>query len=391
MESGTQGKRGEHVKIMLVAGDVAGDSCGADLAKTILHRIPQARLFGMGGNLMKEAGVRLLFNPTTLNTLGLVEGVIAGQIMRRVLTRLGEVMERHRPDVVVLIDFPQFNLKLGQVAKSQGLPVLFYLGPASWPNSRFRPPKVLEATDKVLSVFPFDGEPFRKGGVDVSFIGHPIVDKMSRPPSKAAIRKKLGIAEETVINYCPGHRLEMVKKVLPLMVKAGQRLLEEKPEVRFLLPLAVNLRREDVLPLTLDLPTLKIVDGPLEEVLPAGDLTVCSCGSISLVAAFLEQPLIAFYRAPTWSMGRFLKKREGLCLPNYLAQKPIVPELDLADTTPEKLAAVMLELLDDQTRRAQMAQDLRQVAATLGPPGALDRVVDTILALGAPVKQRGHG
>lgn len=359
------------MKIMLIAGDAAGDASGAELAKAVLQAAPQARLFGMGGALMKEAGVRLLFNPTTLSTLGLLEGVKTGNIMRRVLLRLGDVMAKQDPKVVVLIDFPHFNLRLGQMAKAKGIPVLFYLSPASWPNARVRPGKVLEASTKIATVFPFDLEAYQRAGADIEHVGHPLLDQM--PPAKSPT--------EGLVCLCPGSTLEDMRRNLPPLIKGAAKVKEAREEVDFVLPLPPNIAREDLDRILKGDHPLKVQPGRQLDILGTAQIAVSDSGSAALEAAYAGVPLIAVYRSPLFGVEKLWRRPGFMSLPNLLAERQVVPEYCLGEMGAGRLAGEIESLLDDEGRRQAMAADLGTIIQSLGPPGALTRMVGMILEL----------
>lgn len=359
------------MKIMLIAGDAAGDASGAELAEAVLQAAPQARLFGMGGPLMKEAGVRLLFNPTTLSTLGLLEGVKTGNIMRRVLLRLGEVMAKQDPKVVVLIDFPQFNTKLGQMAKAKGIPVLFYLSPDSWPNARARPGKVLEAATKIVTAFPFDVDPYQQAGADIEYAGHPLLEQT--PPAKCP--------SEGVVCLCPGSTMEDMRRNLPSLLKGAAKVKKARGEVDFVLPLPPSIPREDLDRILKDDPPVKVQLGRQLDVLGTAQLAVCDCGAPSLEAAYAGVPLIAVYNSPLFCVEKLWRRPGFMSLPNVLAGRQVVPEYCLGEMGSGRLAGEIESLLDDETRRQAMAADLGSVIESLGPPGALTRMAGAILEL----------
>ncbi|NLN17593.1 MAG: hypothetical protein GX182_09825 [Firmicutes bacterium] len=359
------------MKIMLIAGDAAGDASGAELAEAVLQAAPQARLFGMGGALMKEAGVRLLFNPTTMTALGLLEGVKKGNIMRRVLLRLGEVMAKQDPKVVVLIDFPQFNVKLGQMAKAKGIPVLFYLSPASWPNARARPGKLLEAATKIVTVFPFDVDPYQQAGADIDHVGHPLLDQV--PPANSPT--------EGVVCLCPGNTLEDMRRNLPSLLKGALKVKKAREEVDFVLPLPPNIPRDDLDRILKGDGTIKVQPGRQLDVLGRAELAVCDCGAPALEAAYAGVPLIAVYNSPLFCVEKLWRRPGFMSLPNVLAGRQVVPEYCLGEMGSGRLAEEIETLLDDEKRRGAMAADLGSVIERLGPPGALTRMAGAILEL----------
>lgn len=370
-------------RILLSVGEASGDMHAADLVEAIKRRQPSVQLFGMGGPLMRDAGVDLLFNPTSMSTVGFVEALRSVKVLRRVLDRIGAAIDERKPDVIVCVDFPGFNLKLAAMAHRRGIPCVYYLSPSVWAWGRGRADRLKRLGVKVCAVFPFEEAVFREVGAAVKFIGHPLLDRVQPQLSREAVRNELGIAaEERLIALLPGSRGQELQLLLPRMLQAAAIVHGARPDTKFVLPVAHTLTAQSVkghLPAQARLP-LAIIEGRTYDMLHAADAGLLSMGTATLEAALLGLPHVACYRVagPTYIVAKSLLKVEHLALPNIIADRRIVPELIQSDVTGKKLAEALLPLLDAE-RNAELKADLAQMRAALGEPGAADRAAGIIL------------
>lgn len=381
------------MKIMMVAGEASGDMHGAHLAREIQRREPRARLFGMGGKLMQQAGVRLLFNPTSISVIGFVEAIRSVKVLRRVLARFAGVLDRQAPDAVVLIDFPEFNMRLGEMAKERGIPVVYYFSPSAWAWRKGRAKKVAEHATTVCAVFPFEAEVYREAGARVEYVGHPLIDIVKPALDREGAREAFGCGgADPVVALLPGSRRQEIDNHLTPMIQAAKRFANEFPNVKFLLPLAHTVDRERVaMKMPEELP-LTIVEGRVHDVLQAADFGVAAMGTVTLEAALVGTPIVGIYRvsASTAWIVRRLYTGEYIALPNIIAGRAIVDELLQDDVTPERILGAMKELTLPE-RRAAIAEGYNEVRRRLGGPGAVGRAAEAVLraARGEAAGERG--
>lgn len=370
-------------RILISAGEASGDMHAADLVRALKQRRPDVELFGMGGPLMRDVGVELLFNPTSMSTVGFVEALRSVQVLRRVLDRFGTAMDERHPDVVVCVDFPGFNMKLAEMAHRRGIPIIYYLSPSVWAWGKSRGEKLKRLGAKVLAVFPFEEQVFREIGAEVEFIGHPLLDRVQPQQTGEEVRRELGIPpDDTVIALLPGSRGQELKLLMRRMLQAASYVYESRPNTKFILPVAHTLTAQKVknyLPPGGRLP-LAIIEGRTYDMLNASDAALLSMGTATLEAALLGVPHVACYRVagPTYMMAKSLLKVEHFALPNIIAGRTVVPELVQGEVTGKKLANALLSLLEPE-RYATVKEDLAQVKADLGEPGAVDRAAAIIL------------
>lgn len=397
------------IKIMLAAGEASGDLHGAALAAELLRRRPDLELFGMGGVKMREAGVKLLFNPTTLSTIGFAEALKNAHLLRRVLARFGEAIAAEKPAAVVLIDYPGFNMRLAEMAHAAGVPVAFYFSPSAWAWGRGRADRVARSAAKVLAVFPFEADVYRAAGCDVEFVGHPLLDIVPADLSRDAARRALGLPDDDApdaaagggrrgrrtVALLPGSRKQEIETLLPPMLEAA-RLLGEG--YRFVIPIAPTIDRAEVEhhinrcrgQAGLD---IRLGEGLVHEALAASDLAITASGTATLEAAILGTPMIIVYRVSgsTYLLAKMVLRVPFIGLPNIVAGRVVVPELVQHEATPGKIAACARALLDDPERLAAMRRDLLEVHQRLGEPGAVGRAASSILQMASARQGRGAG
>ncbi|MBE3574924.1 MAG: lipid-A-disaccharide synthase [Firmicutes bacterium] len=369
---------------MLSAGEASGDLSGAHLAQALRRLQPGLRLFGMGGARMKAAGVRLLFNPTELSTIGFLEVVRNYTLLRRLLTRLSEVAAHQRPDALVVIDYPGFNLPLAELVRKQGIPVVFYFSPGAWAWGAGRAARVAAMGAWVAAVFPFEAEFYRQAGAKVEFVGHPLPAMVKPRWSGAEARRRLGFREDApLFVLMPGSRQQEIRLLLPPLLAAAAGLGSAIPGLQWGLPLAVTIPRDRVEEHLARYPQVpvRIVEDATYELLAAADLGLICSGTATLEAACLGVPMLIVYRTSlsTYWLSRLLLHLPYVGLPNIAAGRQIVPELLQDACTPQRIAAQALALWQDQSRRAQMRAALLETVSRLQGEGAVERAAGLIL------------
>lgn len=380
------------MKVMIVAGDPSGDVYGGALAQALRTRRPGIRLFGMGGPHMRKAGVRILFPLTGLSSVGVVEGLRNVPILKRLLGRMGDVLENQRPDVVVLIDFPGFNMKLGELAKEKDVPVVFYFSPSAWAWGKGRAQKVAATATRVCAVLPQEDEVYRDAGASVTFVGHPLLDLIRVSDSPASFRREVDLTDaKPLIALLPGSRRQELRTLLPAMVRAIPLIQEELPQARFAAAVAPDFRAEELEAIATAAGAKpggpgwpRWVENRQHDVLAAADLAVIASGTATLEAALLGTPMVAVYKvAPsTYALAKMLVKTEFVALPNIIAGQAVVPELLQHDATPTRIAQQVIALWQDEEARETMRSQYDEIRRRLGGPGAVERAADAVLEVG---------
>lgn len=366
------------MKVMIVAGEASGDIYGARLAEKVKLLRPDAEIFGMGGMSMQAAGVRLLFNPTALSAVGLAEAVRNVAVLRRVLTRAIEALGSEAPDCLVLIDFPEFNMRLADAARRCGVKVVYLFPPTAWAWRRGRAKKIARTVTKVASVFPLEAEVYREAGASVEFVGHPLLDLVepARPGDREAAREDLGLESAKVVGILPGSRSQEIRLLLPPLLDAAARIARAKPEVGFVMPLAHTVSGEHVRArVEASGVSVRVVPGQAHRCMAASDALMVVSGTATLEAAIIGTPMVVVYRisSSTWALGKLLVTIPYISWPNILSGKKIVPELLQGEASGPRIASEILRILDDPELANRMAADLAETRAKLGSAGALDR------------------
>lgn len=370
-------------KVMIVAGEASGDLHGSHLIQAAAEHHPELSFFGVGGDKMAAAGCRIVFPSDELSVMGVVE--VARQlpkIFRRFRQLKKILLGPAPPDLLVLIDFPDFNLRLAKVAKAAGIPILYYISPKVWAWRSGRAKIIAERVDRMALIFPFEEKIYIPLGVTAEYVGNPLLDEFSHNQPQGGLRSKLGIgADEPVVGIFPGSRNSELQYILETLVATAERIHAEKPAVKFILPVAPSLSRpllEERFSRT-KLP-ISIVEENIYEVATACDAVLTVSGSVTLQLALVGTPMAILYKvAPlSYHIGKFLIKISSFGLPNIVAGRKIVREFIQDGADPEPLCMEMLRLLDDQDYREKMEHDLQEVRQLLGQPGCSVRVADII-------------
>lgn len=369
-------------KIMISAGEASGDVHAAALTKEILKIDPTAQVYGMGGDGLRAAGGEVLFDIKDHGVMGLVEIILKLPSFFRLRSDFAKVMDQRRPDCLVTIDYPGFNMRLAKVARDKGIPVIAFIAPSAWAWRKGRAKKVAKLVNKVAAIFPFEYEVYKEAGADTEFMGHPLVDivKPNLSPAEAAV--KAGKHEgRPLVLLLPGSRLQEIQRLLPAMLEAAKLVLEANPEVEFTMPRAGTIPREM---LEEEIKRagvhVNIVEGDNYDVMSVADVALAASGTVTLEAALCRLPSVIVYKtAPlTAFIVRRLLNIADIGLPNIVAGRHILPELLQEDATPENMAIAVLGLLEPEAH-AQALKDLDEVKIRLGEKGAVRRVAELTL------------
>jgi lipid-A-disaccharide synthase len=371
--------------VMLVAGEASGDLHGAALCRALRGFDPGCRLFGMGGPRMAAEGMKLLVDVTAKAAVGGGREAF-GQVPRlyRAYRELRTLLEgAERPAVLVLIDFPEFNLRLARAARRAHVPVVYFIPPQIWAWRGGRVKTIRRLVSLVLAVFPFEAPLYRRAGVPVEFVGHPLLDQLQTAPTREAARRRLGIDDQTaVVGLLPGSRHQEVVGVLPAMRDAAAEVLRTAPGTRFVLGLAPTIERALVAHHLAGGPPVDIVEGQTHAVIRASDLALVTSGTVTLEAALLGTPMVVCYRLSflTEFFVRLLIRVPWVSLANLTLGRAVVPELYRRTTTSRALAGEAVRLLTDASARETQRAAFRELTGQLGEPGVGARAARLVLA-----------
>lgn len=373
-------------KIMLVAGEVSGDIHGAKLIEALRKVRPDIETFGVGGGAMAAAGMDLLRNIIDMAAVGFFEAVKNIIPLVMLLGQLKRVIFERRPDVIVLIDYSGFNLKVASMAKKMGVPVVYYFCPQVWAWRKYRAAKVAECVDMVIAVFPFEVSIYRNVGANVVYFGHPVLDELPPVLDPVASLASWGLTgRRPIVTLMPGSRRHEVRSLLPVMSGAAALLKKEFPDIGFALRLAPSVSREEAAALCGPMAeSIFFVDHQATGILKASDLVLVASGSATLETAALGVPMVILYRMNpvSWLLGRLFVNLPNVGLANIVSGENVVPELIQWEATERNLAFTALSLLRNPEKRRNISRRLMSAVDRIAKPGVIDKVARTILNLG---------
>jgi len=371
------------VKILLSCGEPSGDLYAGALVRALRRADPSVEVFGMGGAHMAEAGAELLVDYRGLAVTGLTEVVTALPRLLRTLRTLVDAARDRRPDVLVVIDYPDFNFRLMQAVKALGIPVVYYISPQLWAWRAGRMRTMQAVVDRVLPIFPFEEALYREAGVDVRFVGHPLLELTKTTAPREALRAEWGIGpDQALVALLPGSRGNELKALAPVLAEARDRIRQQRPSARFVVARAPHVTDAWLAPLTADPGTLVVADRT-DDVLAACDVVLTASGTATVQAAIHGAPMVVLYRlsALTYRLFKPLGRVDMYAMVNLISGRRIVRELIQDECRAEAAADEALRLLTDHDYRAQMVRDLAAVREALGGPGASDRAAAAIAEL----------
>lgn len=370
---------------MIVAGEASGDLHGANLVKEALRLNPALQFFGIGGARMREAGVKTLVDAAAMAVVGLVEVVAHFGVICRAYATLRRIIRTEPPDLLILIDYPDFNLRLAKLAKRAGVKVLYYISPQVWAWRVERVKKIARLVDRMAVVFPFEVPFYEKEGVPVTFVGHPLADIVQPTMARAEAQGYFGIdpARKTV-GLFPGSRKGEIRSLLPTILETAALLRQRFPDLQFILPLASSLATADVTPYLeaagLD---VKVVEGKNYDVIQVCDAIITVSGTVTLEIALMEVPMVIIYRVSplTYAVGRRLIRVDHIGICNIVAGERVVRELVQDDAQPVWIAEEISCILTDDLYVRQMRAKLAGVREKLGSGGGSARVAQLALEM----------
>jgi lipid-A-disaccharide synthase len=366
-------------RLLVSCGEPSGDLYAAELVRELRAREPPLDVFGLGGDRMAAQGARLRAHVRELAVVGLLEVVKHLRYLRGVFRGVLEEVDRQPPDAAVLVDYPDFNLRLARELRRRRIPVVYYVSPQIWAWRPGRVHAIRRDVSTMLVIFPFEEALYREAGVRVRFVGHPLVE-LVRPPDRGAFLATHGLeAKRPIVAVLPGSRPREVAHNLPPLAGAVERLKRARPELQFVAVSAPTLP-----PGTLETPLaplgVRVLAGEAQGSLAAAELALLASGTATVEAALLGTPMIVVYRLATltYVLGRPFVRVPHYAMANLIAGRRLVPELIQRDFTAERVADEALALLDDPARRTVIKEGLAQVRERLGPPGASSRAAESV-------------
>ena len=369
----------------MVAGEVSGDLHGAHLMEAI-HRIdPEVQFFGVGGERLEKMGMKLLYHSQSLSVVGITEVLLKIRSIMKALRGLKQSLDQERPDLIILIDFPDFNFRLAKIAHRKGIPILYYISPQVWAWRPKRVKSIAQWVKKMVVLFPFEVPFYEAAGVNVEWVGHPLLDIVKPTLSKEVAFQQFGLdPKRRTIALLPGSRMHEVKRLLPPLLASAQLIQREILDLQFIIPLAPGIPQAILSPWmgNISVP-VKVVEGWTYDVMNLSELLITASGTATLEAAILGKPMVIVYKVSFFSywIGRALIQVDHIGLVNLVAGKEIAPELIQKDVNPERLAEEALHILRDPILCRRMTESMAEVCQSLGEPGAAQRAAGIVTSL----------
>jgi len=372
-------------KILIVAGEPSGDLHASNLVRDLKALDPGLEFFGMAGSLSKAAGVEVVFDISGLALVGAIEVLKNIFTVKKAYQAIIAKIEAARPDLAILVDYPGFNLRLARKLKKMSIPVAYYISPQVWAWGRDRVKIIRSCVKKILVFFKFEEELYRTCNIDAAFVGHPLLDSVKVTLPKEEILTKYNLAgAEAVVALLPGSRKSEVSALLPVMVSSAAVIKKKLRGIKFVIvkhpDLHINLYADALKNPKLD---IRIVNGDAYNILSASDLAIAASGTVTLESAIIGTPVIITYKASlvTYMLYKIVSRIRFLGLVNIIADKEISPEFLQYNAAPKRIAVKAVEILTDGSLRKTMREELKNVASSLGSPGASKRAASAIISL----------
>ncbi len=374
---------------MIVTGEASGDLHGARLVEALRKRCPDIHFSGMGGPELAAAGVDILFDAEKISVMGIIEVVAHGREILKAQRILRSHLKTSRPDLLIVIDLPDFNLLLAKAAKKLNIPVYYYICPQIWAWRTGRVKTLRKRVDGMGVILPFEEEFYRKHGLKACYVGHPLLDSVEvrEGPEQFFTRYDLDPGRKYV-GLLPGSRKREITSLFPIFCRAASLLCNDYCEpLSFLVPKASTISSDDLLQAGIEefgeQLDIHIIEEHRYEAMAACSAVLAASGTVTLELTILNVPMVVAYRlAPlTFFLGKLLVRLDSFCLVNLIAGSKIVPELLQNEVCPQRIAGELIPLLDEGGKRQQMLDGLKDVRSALGEQGASDRAAADILRL----------
>lgn len=368
-------------KLMVIAGEASGDLHGGNVLKRLKALQPELEIFGTGGDIIAETGARLFYRVEDLAVIGFSEVVKVYSHLKAVFNHMVEKLDQEKPDAVLLVDYPAFNLKFAAEAKKRGIRVIFYVAPQVWAWKKNRIHKIKALVDELIVLFPFEVEFFKKEGMTTHCFGHPLLDIVKPSLERTEFQQKWNLdPNKKTISILPGSRKNEIAKHLPLLYETAELIAEKHDDVQFVYPLAptVDLKSAGSLN-TGDGVQVTLVEDDTYNAVANSDLALVTSGTATLETAILQTPLIVIYKTSlsTYLIGKYLLRIKAIGLPNIIAGEEIVPE-DPHFVSPLKMADRVAYYLENESAYSGIRQNLINLKGQLGEPGAYQKTAEFV-------------
>ena len=363
--------------VLIIAGEASGDLHGYNLVRSIKEFDPEVEFMGIGGKRMKEAGVKLIASSSDMAVVGFTEVFTKLINILKAGIRTKKLLKRKKPDLVILIDYPDFNLYIAGYAKKVGIPVMYYISPQVWAWRTGRIKKIKERVDRMVVILPFEKDFYEKRGIKVSYVGHPLIDAMPKEIDKEKIKISFDAKKYyPIFGIIPGSRKEEIKNTLPIMLEALNILKNRYKNIIAYLPLANTISPEYVKGFIRDYPFVRLLSNQdIYNMLAICDIAFVTSGTATLEATVMEVPMIVVYKGSPISfwIAKMLVKVQYISLTNLIAGEKIVPEILQNELTPEAMAEESIKIIENRKNKEDIRSKLKMVRNLLGKGGASKR------------------
>jgi len=372
-------------RVMIIAGEASADLHAGKFVRDVLSKDPAISFFGIGGNDMRAAGVDTLVDSAELAVVGLIEVLAHRKVIFGALHQMEAILASDPPDLLVLIDYPEFNLRLARTAKEHNVKVLYYIGPQVWAWRQKRVEIIRQRVDMMAVVFPFEENFYRQHNVPVEFVGHPLTDELVPVDDVNKLKRDFDLQpHKKVIGLFPGSRRSEIKRLLPIIMESARQLAQRRNDIQFILPVASTLDEEDIkqkiAPFGLEILTVK---GQSHEVIQVCDTIITVSGTVTLEIALFGVPQVVINKVNwlTYHLVKPMLKIPFIALCNIVAGKQVVPELIQHDAMPVKIIHEVERYLDEPAHYAKTKTELLTIRSKLGSGGGINRIADLLIKM----------
>lgn len=372
-------------RLLFVAGENSGDLHASRLIHELRLAQPEIECFGFGGERMAAEGMRLEENlAQKFAIIGLTQVLRNYSKLKALLKRCEQMMEQERPEAVVLVDYPGFNLRVAQTAKRLNIPVIYYISPQIWAWHKSRLQKIARLVDLMLVILPFEEDIYHRASVPVRYVGHPLNDDLSTTRSRSELLAELHLGEsKRLVGLLPGSRAPEIIRHLPIMLEAAQKIHEKMDQTEFVIPRASTVARELIEKYVARFPQVpvRIVEQDLKSLRHAMDFAICKSGTSTLELAIAGVPMVIVYKVslPTYLFAKSVVRIPWIGLVNIVANETVAPELLQGQANPDEISRQVLRYLENPQVLREARNQLARVRAKLGRPGASRRAAESIL------------
>jgi lipid-A-disaccharide synthase len=367
---------------MIIAGEASGDLHGSGVVRELKRANPSMEIFGVGGDRMRQEGMKLIYHVNELGFMGFAEVVKHLPVIRSMKNTLETVLRHRRPEIVLLIDYPGFNLRFAKIAKRSGAKVVYYISPQVWAWHQSRVKKMRGIVDKMLVIFPFEVDLYQQEGIDAEFVGHPLLEVLRSNLDRKGFTKRYGLdPSKKVLALLPGSRRQEIDVIFPEMLRAA-RVIAAEENMQVVVGVAPTLQEEQFKTFY-NLDGVQLIKNASYEVMENADFALVTSGTATLETGLFGTPMVVIYKTSwlTYVIGRLLIRVKNIGLVNIVAGRQIVPEFVQHRAKAATIAREVLKILRDEPLLSRMKKELAEVRGKLGDIGASARVAERILQM----------